>query len=134
MVDLSAAALPDVEPATVRAELEAAWPMVRYLIGTEATRREPCALAAGRLVCDFFTLHGLGALTADPPSAPPGAAGETTWLFYLPVPVGAPFDAEEVSALGDRFRAGAAPDPVTEAAAASAPLRVDPDRLRGADR
>lgn len=134
MVDLIVDALPGIDDTELRRELDKAWPMTRYLIGTEATRREPCTLVAERLVCDFFTLHGADALEADRPTPPAGGATAVSWQLYLPVPEGAPFSHEDVADLGPRFGPGPAPVDASSPDAPSNAIVIDPDRLRSSSR
>lgn len=133
--ELLQGALPAVDVTQISAATDAFESFAFYLVPGEHLSREPATLVAGTLACDFYTLHGEDALGAEEPGAPPGAAQESDWELFLPVPVGAPFEADDLEAADPHFRAGPAPASAGAAAATesvSLADLVDPQALRAA--
>lgn len=127
--------LPSADSAQIVTATNALESFAFYLVPGEHLSREPATLVAGTLACDFYTLHGEDALEAEEPASPPGAAKETEWELFLPVPVGAPFEVADLEAADPHFRAGPAPENAGAVAARKAVSLadlVDPQALRAA--
>lgn len=127
--------LPNADSAQIAAATEALESFAFYLVPGEHLSREPATLIAGTLACDFYTLHGEDALGAEEPAPPPGAAQESEWELFLPVPAGAPFEAADVENADPHFVAGPAPESAGAATAREAVSLadlVDPQALRAA--
>lgn len=135
MGDLLRSTLPSVDSEQVVTATEALESFAFYLVPGEHLSREPATLIAGTLACDFYTLHGEDALGAEEPAPPPGAAKESEWELFIPIPADAPFNAADVEAADPHFRAGSAPESAGAAEAKKAVSLadlVDPEALRAA--
>lgn len=133
--ELLRGALPSADTTQISAATEAFESFAFYLVPGEHLSREPATLVAGTLACDFYTLHGEDALGAEEPVPPPGAAQESDWELFLPIPEGAPFEAADLEAADPHFRPGAAPEDAGAVAAKGAVSLaglVDPETLRAA--
>lgn len=101
--------LVSVEVAEIESAFESARGVGAYLVRSETLAEEPLTVVAGSAAWDIYTLHGERAVGAEDPAAPPGAADDTEWTMYLPVPSTAPFDAAHISGLHARIAPGPAP-------------------------
>lgn len=133
IADLIDGALPGIERAEVEAALTAGRAYLGYLIRREYSAAEPLTLVSDSFACDIYTAHGEAAQTASEPGVPPGAAGNTSWELFLPVPDGCGFTDDEVEQAHERLRAGSAPADAgvtTQTAASALSDLVDAESLR----
>jgi hypothetical protein len=118
--DLMAGSLPAADKSAIGLATESLRAFASYLVPGEHLTTRPLTLVAGSLACDVFTLHGEDAVGVEDPAPPPGAASETSWTLYVPIPPQAPFAAGDVEKADPHFRAGPAPADAGEAVAKAA--------------